>query len=103
VIKKVRIGAHEFDIIPNPLLKASDGALGVTNAAALKIEYIPHPKQSVNREVIVHEIFHAIYWAQGLVSDEDREKEEAVISGIVPILLDTLDRNPALRRLVLGE
>ena len=50
-------------------------------------------------ETLYHELMHADFWTGRITTDD----EERVVKTLAPIQLDTLQRNPKLRRVLFGE
>lgn len=77
------------------------GTLGLTSYSDLKITIFPAEKQ-VKREVLLHEVLHAIFVASGaLVFFEEHEEE--IVSILSPPLLVALRENPELVAFLLEE
>lgn len=79
-----------------------NGNCGATyhNSGVIRIR--PNLTDGEYRDTLFHEVRHACAHAAG-VSQEEKLSEEEWISRTTPILLDTLTRNPELRKILFDE
>jgi hypothetical protein len=92
---RLRVGAHTYvvgmldDLIPR-------GAQGETYPEHLRIYLADSLAPTREREVLLHEAFHAVWQGTSLRTEESGlgGYEEQVISALAPVLLDLLRDNP---------
>lgn len=77
-----------------------DGAYGTTDTYTLTIQVRPDLADDLARETLMHETLHAAYRAAGLNSEI--AKEEEIVSGMSPFVLDALRRSPGLAEYLIG-
>lgn len=102
MIKKIVVGAYVLEVIYDEGMR--DGPnLGEFRPFSQKIALCPGLSGPLLREVLAHEVEHAISWVAGFRDNEEKFTEEQYVTRITPLRLDTYDRNPALKRHVFGE
>ncbi len=74
---------------------------GETDQERLLIRMQPDLAPEFERETLMHELLHACYRTAGI--DSTVEREEQIVSGISPFLLDALRRSPGLAAYLLGD
>lgn len=74
---------------------------GVFYAQEQRIQLNKAIGPDIQRETLLHELFHAVAHVAGLNSGN--HSEEAWARRAVPVLLDCLQRNPRLRNFLFGE
>lgn len=70
---------------------------GRTNLLSGVIDIRPQTAVTMNRETLLHEILHTIFFLTKITSD----KEEEFVGRIAPALLDVLRKNPDVVRYLL--
>ena len=97
---KLDVGPHTFTVTVDRdtgrQLRSYD-TLGDTVISSLRIRIDDDLEPSVQRETMLHEALHALWWLTALPSNDlcDHD-EEAVVKGLAAPLLDLLRRNPSL-------
>lgn len=69
---------------------------GFTDRGSCRIWVNPHASEQFQREALLHEVIHACQAVAGLPNSG--AVGEDFVTRVTPVLLDTLDRNAALRR-----
>lgn len=77
-----------------------DGAFGDTDTYDLLIRVRPGMPADLERETLMHEVLHACYRTAGI--DSTIAREEQIVSGVSPFLLDALRRSPDLAAYLLA-
>lgn len=74
------------------------GLIGYTNNGTCVISLCPDLPLLMQKETVVHEIFHAISCATGIINhlDLEHEREEAMILAFSPLWFQVLADNPRL-------
>lgn len=91
----VRVGAHDFTLLPLSIHEASGRRIwGRFEAAAQTIHLQQDmPTSAVAVDTILHEIGHAIWWAYGI---QDDDKEERTVRTLATAWAQIFRDNPAL-------
>lgn len=97
--KAVRVGPHVFSVSLLPEL-SNAGAAGLTGTDTQEIHVDAKLGPTVEREVVVHELLHAV-WGQTFLTrrfpDNGSDSEgEGIICELAPRLLALLRDNPRL-------
>lgn len=100
VPKKVRVAPYEYTVEAHHQLSELAGAAGGCISDSERIVYDPVGGPVVVREVVLHELLHAI-WSQTYLKrkfpdDGTDSKGEAIIGELAPRLLSLLRDNPKL-------
>ena len=92
----IQIGSVRYEVAPDEL--EDDGAFGKLLKKGQKILVQRAQAPDCERDTVLHETMHAILFHTGTLSGMNwtSDQEEAIVSAITPLLLDTLQRNPKL-------
>lgn len=94
--KTVLIGHAYYEIKFDKNISADAGALGLTGTETQRILLDPQMGPDVERETVLHEAMHGI-WYQTLLDRQYRDKqEEDIIYTLAPRILELLKDNPEL-------
>ena len=100
--QRVFVGPHCYRLLvdANAIAKASvqEGApiLGYCEKAETRIVIESNLVESLEREVVVHELLHAMCSLAGLDDELGEDVEERVVTRLAPIIVDVLERNENL-------
>lgn len=94
--KAIQIGANRYEVRSQELHEPT--MLGRLVEKNLEILLEPAQADGSRQDTVLHEVLHAIVFHTGTRNGMgwDDTQEEAVVSAITPLLLDTLQRNPRL-------
>lgn len=92
--RRVEVGPHAYKVSRANLASREEFGHTDFEAGAIRVHSKLTPEFS--RETLLHEVLHACMACAHVGLSEKRE--EAVVSRLAPILLDTLQRNEALVR-----
>ncbi len=99
--KSVQVGQTEYRIELDPTEIDSD-TCGSTYLTQSVIRIRPGLSEGEHRDTLLHETLHACaHFAN--ISHKERLVEEEWIGRLTPVLLDTLCRNPELRKVLFNE
>lgn len=97
--KKLKVAA--FDIVVEPLTPVTSLAKnqqGLFNALLQRIEIMTPSIDGLNQlDTVLHEVFHAIYWAYNI---EDRDDEERTVATLATGLTQVLRDNPQVLKYI---
>lgn len=80
------------------------GVRGFCCHASQKIIIDPRAPLSLKRDILLHEIHHAVWVACGMaINDMTGLDHETIVSRETPILLDVLRRNPDVTQYLLDD
>jgi hypothetical protein len=105
---KVKIGPFSFTIEFNKSTverlsgKTKERFHGLTAPDELLIAVAP-TVTPLEREVLMHEILHAICFTSGLTGKLDTSQEEDIVSTLSPYLLDILRNNKQVTQFLLED
>lgn len=71
-IKKIKIGGHQYELIAKDGTTATEGSIGACYITALKISIDTAVPQSLQNEVLMHEIIEAINHNHELELEHDQ-------------------------------
>lgn len=101
--KKIKVGPFDFSItsdkksFDNYGLKVKDlEAVGYTDDQQLNIHIAPGLSPGAEREVCLHETFHAMYYLMGLDLALGPDKEELIVNAFGVAMLQVIRDNPGL-------
>lgn len=99
----VLIGHAYFNIQFDPHLNEDSEAVGLTGPETQRILIDPKLGPDVERETVLHECLHGIYFQAGLRLEQwSRDKiEEKIIWSMAPRILELLKDNPELTEYLL--
>lgn len=83
--KNIRIGPFDYEISYGTTIEGR----GHTLSEQMKILISEGMTLQSEQETLLHEILHCCWWVAGL---DDDKNEEAVVTGMSPVLYDTLTR-----------
>ena len=86
----VQIGPFTYEVRPTN----NEDIIGETHNEELRIEIREGLPPQLEKETLLHEILHAIFFTLGLKTKMD---EERIVETVSPILLDVIRRNPDLK------
>lgn len=93
--RKIVVGSMTFKIIWNQELKK---AKGLCKYVEQEIMIDSRLDEASKRHVLLHEIYHAIWYAYSFTPRMVRKHlEEDVVSHFPPAFIDTMDLNPKVR------
>lgn len=94
----ILIGHAYFDIAFDPHLNEDSDAVGLTGPETQRILLDPKLGPDVERETVLHEALHGIYFQAGLrLEPWSKDKvEEKIIWSMAPKILELLKDNPEL-------
>lgn len=92
--RKIRIGYAVYSVTEDPDMYALTGAAGATGVDEQAIRIAPSLAHATKRQVLLHEVGHAV-WNQTLLDRtvSDRQ-EENVLWAFIPILFQVFRDNP---------
>jgi hypothetical protein len=73
-----------------------EGSRGDSRADDLLVRINPDRPKTAVAETLLHETMHCIWSATALRGHAAEEHEEAIVTGLAPLLLEVLRRNPDL-------
>ena len=94
--KSVRIGPHDFTIKPLPARKV-DGTYGDFNQVRRRIRIQRGLAPSMNVDIMLHELSHAIWWVWNIKSGD---KDERIINTMATALTALFRDNPKLLKAI---
>lgn len=97
--RTVRVGPYRYRIMD----RHGSDQLGECETDKLLIHVAVGQPLDSERDTLLHELLHACIAHSGLDRRLSDDVEEDVVRSLSPILLDTLLRNRALVRYLLGE
>lgn len=100
-IPAIKVGTGEYRFKESEL----DGALGICKTTEHEIVLTPNLNKNKFREVLTHEIIHAImveYGATSGLNHIDYYDEEGIVDRMTLGLIDTLSKNKKLFRELFG-
>lgn len=95
----LQVGPHSFKVKTGKkarqrLVEDSTNGHAILNQSTIRIDtQRPHSQQAVT---LLHEVLHAVWYNTSLGLTHDDEVQEAVVTALTPLLLDTFLRNPKL-------
>lgn len=100
----VRVGAHRYQVTTDSAI-GDRGANGETYRERCQVVMNPNLAPTMEREVLLHELLHAVWGAGALVSIDHPASavEEQVCHALAPPLLQLLRDNPELLAYLAGE
>lgn len=87
--KSIRVGTNDYDIVPTRGLSSSESLYGKITYGNTHIEIDESLSESKARDVLVHEITHAILYEAGY--DDHTEEEVNRIGKVLAMLLHDND------------
>ena len=98
---EVRVGPYLFTIEYRDEVSDSEPDLyGLTIPRDQRIIISSRQTDQCERDTLLHEVLHAVFYASGLFKEVDNE--ERVVTGVSTWLLMILRENPVLARFLLG-
>ena len=97
--RTIRVGPYRYKIVD----RHGSENLGECEVDKLTIHVQVGQPPDGERDTLLHELLHACIAHSGLDRRLADDVEEDVVRSLSPILLDTLSRNRALVRYLLGE
>lgn len=101
--KKIKVGPFVYNLtldkksFDNYGAKVKDlEAVGYTDTFQSNIHISPDINIGMQREVILHEVFHSIYHMMGLGGFLPEEKEELIVNALGVAMLQVIRDNPNL-------
>lgn len=103
----IRIRPHKVKVFfsrkaLNKHIKHGENLLGLTIADRLEI-FINPIGNSMERETLLHEILHMIWYMSGATNQMSHRAEEEIISIITPHLMNFLKDNPHIYRYIINN
>lgn len=103
----LRVGPYEIEVrcseaaIDHASAKSEVYCDGASLTRKGWIAVRPSITESAKREVLLHEVMHAVWFVAGRRTD--KIDDEAAVSILAPTLLDTLRRNPELTAYLMAD
>ena len=88
-----RVTTDELDVLRREK-ELETGLFGYGDHKALIFGISSEAALDVQKETLMHEVLHALFWLVGKPLTTDAEED--VVARLSPLLLDTLQRNPTL-------